>query len=102
MGEVDPVQEVPRLAKQLREEPALNAPVIAEGFRIAVTEQPFKIPYYAALLRELYDPPADAEESTSSSPTLGRQILEDFWKGFQASLDKLVWREMRLSVSFLM
>ncbi|CAL1699455.1 unnamed protein product [Somion occarium] len=98
LGEVDPILEVPRITKQLLEEPALNAPVISEGFRIAVTEQPFKIPYYAALLRELYDPVEDVDESSTASPTLGRQILDDFWKGFQASLDKLAWRDMRLSI----
>lgn len=35
----------------------------------------------------------------SDGPSLGKQILEDFWKGFQAYLDKLMWREMRLCVS---
>jgi nuclear cap-binding protein subunit 1 len=62
-----------------------------------VTEQPYKIPFYAALLRLLHDP---AEDSTSAdTPSLGKQILEDFWKGFQAFLDKLAWREARLCVS---
>ncbi len=61
----------------------------------SVTEQPFKIPYYAALLRLLHDRPATEGASTS----LGRQILEDFWKGFQAFLDKQAWRETRLCVS---
>jgi hypothetical protein len=62
-----------------------------------VTEQPYKIPYYAALLRLLHDPQIKAETTESSS--LGKQILEDFWKGFQAFLDKLAWREARLCVS---
>jgi nuclear cap-binding protein subunit 1 len=62
----------------------------------SVTEQPYKIPYYAALLRSLYNPPEMAE---SDSPVLGRQILEDFWKGFQGYLDKVAWRETRQCVS---
>lgn len=66
-----------------------------------VTEQPFKIPFYAALLRLLYDPDPDTPDQSSSTDAspLGRQILEDYWKGFQAFLDKLAWREIRLCVS---
>ncbi|KAH9938689.1 armadillo-type protein [Fomitopsis serialis] len=104
LGEVDPVQELPRLASDIRAAndaataaggPAI--PAISEGFRIGVTEQPFKIPYYAALLRLLHDQPEDAEENppAEASPPLGKQswrILE----GFQAFLDKLAWREIRL------
>ena len=52
------------------------------------------IPYYAALLRLLHDRPATEGASTS----LGKQVLEDFWKGFQAFLDKQAWRETRLCV----
>ncbi|TFK83265.1 cap binding protein 80-PB [Polyporus arcularius HHB13444] len=95
-GEVDPVQELPRLAAQIFEHVPANVPIVSEGFRIGVTEQPFKIPYYAALLRLLHDRPATEGASTS----LGRQILEDFWKGFQAFLDKQAWRETRLCVQF--
>ena len=61
---------------------------------LSVTQQPFKIPYYAALMRLLHEQPEGAE-----APSLGRQILEDFWKGFQSYLDKLAWREARLCVS---
>ena len=102
------------MAKQIRQHVPLVVPVISEGFRIGcvsltvflllcltesrVTEQPFKIPYYAALLRLLYDP-ADGTAS-SDGPPLGQQLLEDFWKGFQAFLDKLAWRETRLCVSW--
>lgn len=38
-----------------------------------------------------------SEENTTKLP-LGRLILDDFWKGFQAYLDKLAWRETRLCV----
>ncbi|EGO01454.1 hypothetical protein SERLA73DRAFT_166017 [Serpula lacrymans var. lacrymans S7.3] len=102
MGEVDPLQEIPRLAQQIREQVPVVVPAISEGFRIGVTEQPYKIPYYAALLRLLHDQVEGdtngAPSSTSSS--LGKQILEDFWKGFQAFLDKLAWREIRLCIQF--
>ncbi|KAF9821012.1 hypothetical protein IEO21_00989 [Rhodonia placenta] len=102
LGEVDPVQELPRLAKQIREQVPLSVPAISEGFRIGVTEQPFKIPFYAALLRLLYDPDPDTPDQSSSTDAspLGRQILEDYWKGFQAFLDKLAWREIRLCIHF--
>ncbi|KZT12669.1 uncharacterized protein LAESUDRAFT_733291 [Laetiporus sulphureus 93-53] len=102
LGEVDPIQELPRLASQIREQVPLTVPTVSEGFRIGVTEQPFKIPYYAALLRLLHDPsPSDGEE-ISSEPglVLGKQILEDYWKGFQAFLDQLAWREIRLCIHF--
>ena len=62
-----------------------------------MTEQPFKIPYYAALVRILYD----RVDDPIGVPSIGRQLLEDFWKGFQAYLDKLAWRETRLCVRLL-
>ncbi|KAI0334935.1 cap binding protein 80-PB [Cubamyces sp. BRFM 1775] len=97
-GEVDPIQELPRLANQIFEHSPANVPAVTEAFRIGVTEQPFKIPYYAALLRLLHDRPvADAAPGSSS---FGKQVLEDFWKGFQAFLDKQAWRETRLCVHF--
>lgn len=69
--------------------------------RLRVTEQPYKIPFYAALLYYLSIPisneDAGASEETTKPP-LGRLILDDFWKGFQAYLDKLAWRETRLCV----
>ncbi|KAN0097847.1 MIF4G like domain containing protein [Tylopilus felleus] len=104
MGEVDPVQEVPRVAKQIREAPVTVA-AISEGIRIAVTEQPYKIPYYAALLRLLHDPaPSELEtvqaSGSSALPSLGKLVLEDFWKGFQGYLDKLAWRDIRLCIHF--
>lgn len=64
-----------------------------------VTEQPFKIPYYATVLRLLHDTEDDAEATDVEVSALGKQVLEDYWKGFQAFLDKLAWREIRLSVS---
>ncbi|KAL5508487.1 CBC1 [Sanghuangporus vaninii] len=96
-GEVDPAQEIPRVAKELREQHASSPSVqaISEGFRIGVTEEPYKIPYYAALLRGLDD---GAEGNTDTM--LGKQVLDDFWKGFQGYLDKLAWREVRLCVHF--
>ncbi|CCM03975.1 uncharacterized protein FIBRA_06131 [Fibroporia radiculosa] len=102
LGEVDPVQELPRLAKEIYEQASLSIPAVSEGFRIGVTEQPFKVPFYAALLRLLHDPPPDASEeaATGGSTTLGKQVLEDYWKAFQAFLDKLAWREIRLCIHF--
>jgi nuclear cap-binding protein subunit 1 len=83
--------------KQIRSLVPPIIPAISEGFRIGVTEQPYKIPYYAALLRLLYE---QDEHSASEGPSLGKQILEDYWKGFQAFLDKLAWRETRLCIQF--
>ncbi|KAJ7667559.1 armadillo-type protein [Mycena polygramma] len=97
-GEVDVLEELPLLEKQIREFTPPAIPNVSEAFRIGVTEQPFKIPYYAALLRRLHDSSEDAP--AADGPSLGKQILEDFWKGFQAYLDKLAWRETRLCIHF--
>ncbi|EJD00881.1 uncharacterized protein FOMMEDRAFT_157996 [Fomitiporia mediterranea MF3/22] len=96
-GNVDADQELARVAKEIREENARssNVPAIAEGFRIGVTEEPYKIPHYAALLRALDE---GAEGTTDTM--LGKQVLDDFWKGFQGFLDKLAWRQIRLCVHF--
>jgi hypothetical protein len=74
-------------------------------FCTSITEQPYKIPFYAALLFYLSipaseDPAAGRENGSASAekPSIGRLILDDFWKGFQAYLDKLAWRETRLCV----
>ncbi|THH13322.1 hypothetical protein EW146_g6881 [Bondarzewia mesenterica] len=103
-GEADAEQELPRLAAEIREFDPPNVPVYSEALRLGVVEQPYKIPYYAALLRSLYEPspPTPEEDGSMSneSPSLGRQILDDLWKGFQAYLDKLAWREVRLCVHF--
>ncbi|KAF9004719.1 cap binding protein 80-PB [Cyathus striatus] len=96
-GEVDAVEELPRLASQIREHTPLNLASLSEAFRIGVTEEPFKIPHYAALLRALYE---TTEDTSSSDPLLGRQVLEEFWKGFQSYLDRLSWRETRLCIHF--
>jgi nuclear cap-binding protein subunit 1 len=72
----------------------------APHFRHRVAEQPHKIPYYAALLKILHEPPPP--EIASGFPegvSLGRSLLEDIWKGFQGYLDQLAWREIRLCVS---
>lgn len=61
----------------------------------SVTEQPYKIPYYAALIRLLHD---RTLQDDTSGVSYGRQILEDYWKGFQTYLDKLEWRNTRLCV----
>jgi nuclear cap-binding protein subunit 1 len=93
LGEVDATEEVPRVASQLLQ-PAHGVPAIAEGFRIAVTEQPFKIPYYAALLHHLYS------EGTEGHSPIGPSVLEDIWRGFQSCLDRLAWREIRYFIQF--
>ncbi|KAF9457993.1 MIF4G like-domain-containing protein [Collybia nuda] len=98
LGEVDAIEELPRLERQIRDHVPINIPNVSEAFRIGVTEQPYKIPYYAALIRLLHDRSEDATDIKGL--TLGRQILEDFWKGFQTYLDKLAWRETRLCIHF--
>ncbi|KAJ7666528.1 MIF4G like-domain-containing protein [Mycena rosella] len=93
-GDVDVEEELPRKHSHVISN-------LSEAFRIAVTEQPYKIPHYAALLRRLHDSDSTEETPpTTDDASLGKQILEDFWKGFQAYLDKLAWRETRLCIHF--
>ncbi|KAF8583944.1 hypothetical protein K439DRAFT_1411525 [Ramaria rubella] len=78
-------------------------PVIAEGFRVGVTEQPYKIPFYAALLLLLHQPSessATEDDTLSELTPIGKLILEDYWRGFQSFLDKQAWRELRLCIHF--
>ncbi|KAJ3496811.1 hypothetical protein NLJ89_g10434 [Agrocybe chaxingu] len=96
-GEVDPVEELPRTEQQIRDQVPRNIPNLAEAFRIAVTEQPYKIPFYAALLRLLHNP---SDHGIPDESPVGRLVLEDFWKGFQAFVDTVSWRETRLCIHF--
>ena len=61
----------------------------------SVTEEPYKTPYYANIIKAL----DDGNEGLDAE-LLGKVVLDDFWKGFQAYLDKLSWREVRLCVSW--
>ncbi|KIM34800.1 hypothetical protein M413DRAFT_450056 [Hebeloma cylindrosporum] len=97
LGEVDPIEELPRLEQLIRDHVPRNIPVLSEAFRIGVTEQPYKIPFYATMLRILHN---SSELSIPDESPLGRLILEDFWKGFQSYLDKVAWRDTRLCIHF--
>ncbi|RXW20034.1 hypothetical protein EST38_g5825 [Candolleomyces aberdarensis] len=97
LGEVDPNEELPRLEIQIRDQIPRNIPLLSEAFRLSVTEQPFKIPYYATLLRLLHN---KSDNPTDEEVPIGRLILEDFWKGFQGYVDQLAWREARLCIHF--
>ncbi|KAL0058145.1 Nuclear cap-binding protein subunit 1 [Marasmius tenuissimus] len=94
LGEVDPQQEISNVRAQIIALPPVISN-LSESFHLSVTEQPFKIPYYAALLRSLHE-----DGGTEEGVSLGKQILEEFWRGFQGYLDKLAWRETRFCVHF--
>ncbi|KAI0318093.1 MIF4G like-domain-containing protein [Amylostereum chailletii] len=100
LGDVDALEELNRLVRSIVDQDVPNVSVISEALRIGLTEQPYKIPYYAMFLRSLCNHPAKPEGETSQSISLGRQILEDLWKGFQAYVDKLAWRETRFCIHF--
>lgn len=63
--------------------------------RLSVTEQPYKLSYYATLIRLLHNKSIVVPEEHP----IGRLILEEFWRGFQSYLDQVAWRETRLCVS---
>ncbi|KAG9017386.1 hypothetical protein FRB95_000806 [Tulasnella sp. JGI-2019a] len=94
----EPTDEIPRLARYLREHLISSPAAIAEGLRIGVTELPFKIPFYAYLL--CYLDADSAQEPTGDSRSQLTSVLEDFVKGFQGYLDSLKWRELRLCIQF--
>ncbi|KAI0034391.1 MIF4G like-domain-containing protein [Vararia minispora EC-137] len=100
IGEIDACEDIEQLLRSIQSSDSPNLAVLSEGLRIGLTEQPYKIPYYALLLRRLYDLPVKSEVSNQSGASLGRQVLDDLWKGFQAYLDKLAWREIRFCVHF--
>ncbi|KAJ3864570.1 MIF4G like-domain-containing protein [Lentinula novae-zelandiae] len=101
LGEVDPLQEISAVETSIRELAPPDICNLSESFHIGVTEQPYKIPFYAALLRLLHNNPSKGGDSIGADEiSLGKQILEEFWKGFQAYVDKLMWRETRLCIHF--
>ncbi|KAJ3783585.1 MIF4G like-domain-containing protein [Lentinula aff. detonsa] len=101
LGEADPYQEISAVESRIRELAPPDIYNLSESFHIGVTEQPYKIPFYAALLRLLHDNPSkDGDSFGADENSLGKQILEEFWKGFQAYVDKLMWRETRLCIHF--
>ncbi|KAJ3777062.1 MIF4G like-domain-containing protein [Lentinula raphanica] len=101
LGEVDPYQEIAAVETHIRGLAPPDIYNLSESFHIGVTEQPYKIPFYAALLRLLHNnPPTDGESIIADGNSLGKQILEEFWKGFQAYVDKLMWRETRFCIHF--
>jgi hypothetical protein len=59
----------------------------------SITQQPFKMPYWATLLT-LVNGPEQADEEIPWS----NKVLDGLVKAFQASLDKLKWRDLRLYV----
>jgi len=77
-------------------------PPIFNPYASRVTEEPFKTPYYAALLVLLHQPipetVAEDDQPAAETEPIGKPVLEDFWKGFQGFLDNQSWRELRLSV----
>lgn len=97
LGQVDPNEELPRLEIQIRDHIPRNIPLLSEAFKISVTEQPFKIPYYATLLRLLHE---KSSNGTEDEVPLGRLVLDEFWKAFQGYVDQLAWREVRLCIHF--
>lgn len=83
----------------------------------SITEQPYKIPYTAALFSLLSLLPAPipsktmegdeanpAAEGSSSVPAStsspAQPLFQELCRAFQLALDRLAWRDLRLTVSF--
>ncbi|KAG8903476.1 hypothetical protein FRC01_009183, partial [Tulasnella sp. 417] len=100
--ESDPAREIPRLASHVRDQLPASSAAVAEGLRIGCTEQPYKIPLYAALVAFLSASPGEEsdEDADTGAQVAVRVVLEDFVKGFQAYVDELKWLQMRLCIQF--
>ncbi|KAF9510764.1 hypothetical protein BS47DRAFT_1331566 [Hydnum rufescens UP504] len=94
-----PSSELPVLAKTLRLSLSDNIQSISEGFRTGVTEEPYKIPYFSALFTLLLQPEPD-EDVDNTIQELVQSVFNELCKSFQTSLDKLAWRDLRLTIHF--
>jgi nuclear cap-binding protein subunit 1 len=65
----------------------------------SITEQPFKMPYTSILFSLIAQHPAPSDgalETSAASPA--KPLFQELCKGFQTSLDRLAWRDLRLTV----
>ncbi|KAG8900835.1 hypothetical protein FRB99_005740 [Tulasnella sp. 403] len=92
----DPDREIPRLVNRIRENLPASSAAVAEGLRLGITEQPYKIPFYANLITSLYVECSRDSQSGKGLPISIRAVMEDFVKGFQTYLDGLKWLQLRL------
>ncbi|KAL7412966.1 MIF4G like-domain-containing protein [Mrakia frigida] len=102
--------DLPRLARMVEYHFTSSTGAILEGFRTGATEQPYKMPYYAALISLLTNPPnapppssasgeADPkEEEAGEKETVGRIVMTDLVRAFKKSVDERKWREIRLLI----
>lgn len=65
----------------------------------SVVEEPYKIPYLAALFTLLLQTEPE-EETDGSLQDSVQAVFDEFCKSFQASLDTLAWRDIRLTVRY--
>ncbi|KAG8950908.1 hypothetical protein FRC04_006972 [Tulasnella sp. 424] len=100
--ESDPAREIPRLASHVRDQLPASSAAVAEGLRIGCTEQPYKIPLYAALVAFLSAGSGEEvdDDAETGAQVAVRAVLEDFVKGFQGYVDELKWLQMKLCIQF--
>lgn len=124
----DALEDPPRLAKVLRRSWHEGGTGAMEGFRNAVTEQPYKHPHLVTLLLHLAytidegaKPPVDdmdADGAAASAPDgaaepktgdkrkaedeeCGREVIEDLGRAFRNAVEGRQWRDARLLLQFL-
>lgn len=122
----DALEDPPRLAKVLRRSWHEGGQGAMEGFRNAVTEQPYKHPHLVTLLLHLAysidegaKPPTDMDEGaegvdgTNGEPQTGdkrkagedeecgREVIEDLGRAFRNAVEGRQWRDARLLLQFL-
>ncbi|PVF94764.1 hypothetical protein CPB86DRAFT_788751 [Serendipita vermifera] len=98
LAEEEHFEVVTSLTKKLnyiKEHVSGDYEAMVEAFHIGITQQPFKMPYWATLLTLVTGP----EQADTEAPW-SNKILDGLVKAFQASLDKLKWRDLRLYTHF--
>lgn len=68
----------------------------------SITQQPFKIPYTAALFSLIAQHPESSDDAleNSAATSPAKPLFQELCKGFQTSLDRLAWRDLRLTVRY--
>ncbi|ORY25746.1 MIF4G like-domain-containing protein [Naematelia encephala] len=112
----DPIEDPRRLARVLKKGWKEGAHGVCDGFRIGVTQEPHKHPYFVSLLIYLSRrvPPKDDEEIVTdetqtgekrkavdeAGQECGKDVLEDLRRAFRGWVEGRQWIEVRLCLQF--
>ncbi|EIW70239.1 hypothetical protein TREMEDRAFT_43823 [Tremella mesenterica DSM 1558] len=106
-----PVDDATRLAAVLKRSWSEACPAVLEGFRIGVTQEPYKHHLYVCLLLQLsrkhQSDPIDEDvkvgekrKASDDGPDHGREIIQDLTQAFRIWVEGRQWLNMRLTLQF--